>query len=241
VKKIPSVFKRNYDTDNLIRDDVVDGCEWVAYGEGVATRKWDGTACLIRDGRLFKRYDAKGKTPPPNWEPCEPAGDPKTGHWPGWVPVGEGPEDWLYRACKLDGLTDGTYELVGPKVNGNPDGFDEHRLVRHGEPVIPDVPRDFDAMRVWFAQNAIEGVVFHHPDGRMAKVKRRDFGLPWPPNQPEAKGEVERKAVIEWLRRRRQKAQPSDTGIGELENAIAAIASGDHILLMRAEREKTRR
>lgn len=23
------------------------------------------------------------------------------------------------------------------------------------------------------------GVVFHHPDGRMAKIKRSDFGLAW--------------------------------------------------------------
>ena len=26
----------------------------------------------------------------------------------------------------------------------------------------------------------IEGIVWHHPDGRMAKIKRRDFGLSWP-------------------------------------------------------------
>lgn len=26
-----------------------------------------------------------------------------------------------------------------------------------------------------------EGIVFHHPDGRRAKVKRSDFGLPWAP------------------------------------------------------------
>ena len=27
----------------------------------------------------------------------------------------------------------------------------------------------------------IEGIVWHHPDGRMVKIKARDFGLPWPP------------------------------------------------------------
>jgi len=27
---------------------------------------------------------------------------------------------------------DGTYELVGPKVQGNPEKFDKHTLIRHG-------------------------------------------------------------------------------------------------------------
>ena len=28
-----------------------------------------------------------------------------------------------------------------------------------------------------------EGIVWHHPDGRRAKIKRRDFGHPWPLNE----------------------------------------------------------
>ena len=31
----------------------------------------------------------------------------------------------------------------------------------------------------------IEGIVWHHPDGRYAKLKRKDFGLPWPPARHE--------------------------------------------------------
>ena len=65
MKKIISLFQRNYDGDRLVRDELVPGAEWVAAGEGKATRKWDGTCCMVRDGVLFKRYDAKaGKTPP---------------------------------------------------------------------------------------------------------------------------------------------------------------------------------
>ena len=29
----------------------------------------------------------------------------------------------------------------------------------------------------------IEGIVWHHPDGRMAKIKARDFGIQWPPKK----------------------------------------------------------
>ena len=61
MRKIPSLFKRDYEGTRLVYDEVVPGSEWVLAGEGVATRKWDGTACMVRDGRLYKRYDCKRK------------------------------------------------------------------------------------------------------------------------------------------------------------------------------------
>jgi hypothetical protein len=176
MQKIISLYQRNYDGDRLVRDEVVPGAEWVLAGEGVATRKWDGTACLVRGGRLFKRYDAKnGKTPPVGWEAAQEP-DPVTGHWPGWLPVGEGPEDKAYREANLDEIEDGTYELVGPKVNGNPEGFDHHWLIRHGKD-DRNAPRDFNGLREYLAIADIEGIVWHHPDGRMVKIKTKDFGL----------------------------------------------------------------
>jgi hypothetical protein len=38
------------------------------------------------------------------------------------------------------------------------------------------VPRDFDGLREYLAGKDIEGIVWHHSDGRMAKIKLRDFG-----------------------------------------------------------------
>jgi hypothetical protein len=184
VKKIPSVFKRNYEGDRLIRDEVVEGCEWVLAGEGVATVKYDGTACAIRGGKLFKRYDAKGgKPPPPGFEPAQEP-DPVTGHWPGWVPVGDDPSDKYHREAFDPALRDGTYELCGPKVQGNPHGLTAHELLPHGILLglaqdASTTPRTFDGLREYLAPAPIEGIVFHHPDGRMAKVKRTDFGFAW--------------------------------------------------------------
>jgi hypothetical protein len=180
MKKIPSVFKRNYDGDRLIRDEVVEGCEWVLAGEGTATVKWDGTACLVRDGILFRRYDAKnGKTPPPGFEPTQEP-DPVTGHWPGWLPVGSGPTDAYHReALAAHDGSPGTFELLGPKVQGNPHRLEAHRLVRHGAEELHGVPRTFGGLRDYLSAALIEGIVFHHPDGRMAKVKRADFGFAW--------------------------------------------------------------
>lgn len=177
MRKIVSLFQRNYDGDRLVRDEVVPGAEWVAAGQGKATRKYDGTCCMIRDSKLYKRYDAQqGKTPPPGFEPAQDA-DPTTGHWPGWLLVGVGPDDRWHREALAasPGLPDGTYELCGPKVQGNPDGFADHRLVPHGAEELADCPRDFAGLKEYLLARAIEGVVWHHPDGRMVKIKKRDF------------------------------------------------------------------
>lgn len=182
MRKIISLFQRNYDGDGLVRNEVVPGAEWVLAGEGVATRKFDGTCCMVRDGKLYKRYDAKrGKKPPDFFEPAQDP-DPVTGHHPGWLPIGDGPEDRWHReafdAAKGYGIvTDGTYELCGPKVQGNPEHYIAHTLLVHGRCFLEDCPRDFDGLRAYLAERDIEGVVWHHPDGRMVKIKTRDFGL----------------------------------------------------------------
>lgn len=192
MKKIISLFQRNYDGDRLVRDEVVPGAEWVVAGEGVATVKYDGTCCMVRNGKLYKRYDAKaGRTPPPGFEPAEDEPNEHTGHWPGWLPVGDGNEDrWHRQAFGIGeygpgdyqhGMTfdDGTYELIGPKVQGNPYHRGHHVLVPHGSEVIANCPRDYAGIRAFLAAAKIEGIVWHHADGRMCKVKSRDFGIKW--------------------------------------------------------------
>jgi hypothetical protein len=184
MQKIISLFQRNYDGDRQVRDEVVPGAEWVIAGEGVATQKLDGTACMVSDGLLLKRYDAKnGKKPPIGFEPAQEP-DPVTGHWPGWIPCIFDNKDLSYfvEAAKnapfgnLDNLPNGTYELVGPKVNGNPEHYDSHQLVRHGSEIL-EAPRTFGELKEWFKGMDIEGIVWHHPDGRMVKIKKKDFGL----------------------------------------------------------------
>ena len=180
MKKIPSLFARNYDGDRLVRNEVVPGCEWVLAGEGVATRKWDGTSCLVQGGKLFKRYDSKH----PDRAPAEfiPADehDPVNKHYLGWLPVGDGPEDKYHREAWIDfSGADGTYELIGPKIQGGAESGPT-RLVRHGADEFPNFPRHFDGIRDHFFNYQVpgfEGIVFHHPDGRMAKVKAKDFGI----------------------------------------------------------------
>lgn len=193
MKKIISLFQRNYDGDRLVRNEVTPGAEWVINGEGSGTRKFDGTCCLIKDGKLFKRYDVKkGKTAPPDFIPAQEP-DEVTGYHPGWRPVGDGPEDQWHREAFASGeaysglqyagmdncnaITDGTYELVGPSIQGNPENYKRHILIRHGDYHLLDEPRDFEGLKFYFQHEDIEGIVWHHPDGRMVKIKKRDFGF----------------------------------------------------------------
>lgn len=188
MKKTVSLFQRNYDGDRLVRDEIVPGAEWVAAGEGVATRKIDGTCCMVRGGKLFKRYDAKaGKVPPEGFEPAQPEPDTNTGHWPGWLPVGDGPDDARHREAEMP-TEDGTYELCGPKVQNNPEGYNKHVLVKHGMEVLHDCPRTFEALREYLRDGEIEGVVWWHPDGRMVKIKGKDFGIKRKPANVQIEG-----------------------------------------------------
>lgn len=181
MKKIPTIFDRDWDGD---RSRVVDvphrDCVWVFAGEGVATLKLDGTCCLVRGGDLYKRHEVKlGKAQPAGFEAV--GADAETGKVVGWVPVGDGPEDrWHREAWDNIGCDapNGTYELIGPKVQGNVERSDKHLLIPHSNTGIAlYAPRTFEGLREWLAGKDIEGLVFHHPDGRMAKIKLRDFGL----------------------------------------------------------------
>lgn len=188
MQKIITLFQRNYDGDHLVRNEVTPGAEWVLAGEGVATDKHDGTCCLFKDGQLWKRYELKqGKAAPEGFVCAQERPDPVTGDMPGWIPVSAtDPADRWHREAMANQipfegkpLVEGqTYELVGPKVNGNGDRWKDHRLLPHGLGIFPHFPRTFDEIKATFADGWYgEGIVFHHPDGRMVKIKVKDFGL----------------------------------------------------------------
>lgn len=187
MKKIASLFQRNYTGNRKVRDEVCLGSEWVQQGEGIATRKWDGLAVMVKDNAVFRRFDAKaGRTPPSNFMPVQPQPDPNTGHWPGWVPA-DGPEskyilEAIKRAITIEypqGIPDGTYEVCGPRIGtrhgANPEKLTEHILIPHGKNVLHDAPRTFSELMDYLREKSIEGIVWHHEDGRMVKIKKADF------------------------------------------------------------------
>lgn len=182
MNKIPTLFVRDPDDRKHVLDEVNPGCEWVLAGEGQATRKWDGT-CVMFDGTAWwaRREVKPGKTPPPQYVPIST--DETTGKTMGWEPIAQSSHAKSFAALEsqLDDCMPGTYELVGPKINGNPEGLTWETLIRHGSMTAADratataLPLTFDGLRSALTALPWEGVVWHHPDGRMAKLKRRDF------------------------------------------------------------------
>lgn len=181
MKKISTLFKKDPNDLSRVINEVDPQNEW-ALTEGIPTRKYDGTAAAIINGDIYKRYDVKkGKAVPDGAIPCQEP-DEITGHWPHWVKCErDKPEDkWFWVAFdSFDIIQDGTYELCGPKVQGNPEGLNGHILIKHGVEVLPIVSEDrtFEKLKYVLLHVNIEGIVFHHPDGRMCKIRKSDFGI----------------------------------------------------------------
>lgn len=191
MKKIPLIYL--YLTEDgkpmVVTDIPTPACQWVFDGEGIATQKLDGTACLVKDGVLYKRRMVKpGRRTPDGFMLVEV--DPNTGKQFGWVPANVDANEDRYllgafvRLCGGVEIEngkypkEGTYELLGPKVQGNPENYSEHVLVAHGQPpFLHNVPREYEALKEWLRPRDIEGIVFHHTGGRMAKIRKKDFGL----------------------------------------------------------------
>lgn len=193
MNKIPTLFVRNPDNMREILPQLHPDCGWVLVGEGIATRKYDGTCVLARrvlgsptaEVEWFARREVKpNQTAPASFEPIST--DEVTGKIMGWIPYQEsGFARYLDEVISQDRYYGpGTYELCGPKINSNPERFDQHTLIRHADaerhPWYDDLPPDpaeaFEFLRHELQDSpGYEGVVWHHPDGRMAKLKRRDF------------------------------------------------------------------
>ena len=100
----------------------------------------------------------------------------------------------------MDLLEDGQHfgELIGPKVNGNPYRLKEHLWIpfetfcqKHLKyKAWGKYPKDFQTISDWFEKDLlplynlmggwgkeafVEGIVFTHPDGRMAKIRKDMF------------------------------------------------------------------
>jgi hypothetical protein len=179
VHKIPTLFVRNAEDRRFVTDQVSPGCEWVLAGEGVATRKYDGT-CFMRDdaGTWWARREVrKDAVEPPGWTEIEE--DPTTGKRVGWEPASNSSFVHFFdqAVARLVDPTPGTYELIGPRINRNPERADSHILVKHDDAEILDAPRTYEALAQWLRTRPYEGIVWHHDDGsgRMVKIKRRDF------------------------------------------------------------------
>ncbi|WP_181771112.1 RNA ligase family protein [Amycolatopsis pittospori] len=183
MEKIPTLFER--DEHFHVIDRPRAECAWVFDGAGVGTEKLDGTnvRLTVRSGRLVRVE--KRRNPSKTQK--------QQGIVDGWYvdTVGGSADDkWILAAAEntdVSGWSDGEHpcEALGPRIQGNPLGLEDHRCVPFDlqAPTLAEVPRDYHELRDFLATldsrfspgHLAEGVVFHHPDGRRAKIKRKDF------------------------------------------------------------------
>jgi hypothetical protein len=182
MEKIPTLFERDG------RFHVVDRprteCAWVFNGEGTGTEKLDGTnvRLTVRSGQIVRVEKRRNPT----------KAQKQQGIVDGWyVDADDSAEDkWILAAVgntDASSWPDGEHpcEALGPSIQGNPLGLAEHRCVPFNlqAPAYQDAPRSYSDLRDFLATleskfvpgHLAEGIVFHHPDGRRAKIKRKDF------------------------------------------------------------------
>jgi hypothetical protein len=183
MEKIPTLFER--DGRFRVVDKPRAECAWVFDGEGTGTEKLDGTnvRLTVRSGQLVRVEKRRNPS----------KAQKQDGIVDGWyVDAGDSAEDrWILDAAKNADVTawpDGEHscEALGPRIQGNPLGLSEHLCVPFNltVPVYADVPRSFDGLQAFLSTldsdyapgHLAEGIVFHHSDGRRAKIKRKDFG-----------------------------------------------------------------
>lgn len=205
MQKLPMLFKRS-GGKGYAAEEINPAAQWVTEIPTIPVRKWDGT-CMMFDGeQWFSRRQVGFECrldgiPNPDFIPVEY--DENTRKTFGWEPVEKSSFIKLWRLaieekpyhCTLfdcdDDYEPGTYELIGPKVNGNPENLSQHRLMSHKEsPIVANIsvfePHELTYNNLYNAFMSIpfEGVVFYSQDGRMAKLRRKDFDYSQNNHQP---------------------------------------------------------
>lgn len=183
MRKIPTALLRDPENRAKVLPRITPGCEWVFDGEGVPTRKYDGTCVMLNSEGWWARREVRaGKPAPANFVPVDT--DPVTGKTQGWEPIEQSSfhrwfleAEWLSLATPTEG--ERTFELCGPKINGDPEHIGFHVLFEHAQAeefpwMLGRTTPDILMQDVAALSGLAEGVVWHHPDGRMAKLKVRD-------------------------------------------------------------------
>jgi len=174
-------IRKEINGNYIVVNEINPGLEWVFEDENVmAIEKLHGTnvSILIVEGNVVEVYNRTERIPFIN----------KGKKW-----IIEGLLNSKENGY-LEFLGDGQHfgELIGPKVNGNPYKLDKHLWIPFSGFCQKHLkykswgkyPKDFNTLSEWFKEliplysmmkgdknGFVEGIVFTHPDGRMAKLR----------------------------------------------------------------------
>jgi hypothetical protein len=191
MSKLESPFiRKEINGEYIVTPEIAEGYEWVFEDESVmAIEKLHGTnvSIVIQEGQVISVWNRTERIPFFN---------------KGKSYIIEGLIE-SYKRGYVDLLSDGQHfgELIGEKVNGNPYKIKGHIWIpfetfcqKHLKyKSWGKYPKTFETISAWFEQDLIplyacmvqgeegrkngfaEGIVFTHPDGRMAKLRRDMF------------------------------------------------------------------
>lgn len=196
MNKIPMLFE--YDSDFRTTRTIREECMWVVRGEGVPTEKLDGTnvRLTVRCGDIVRVERRRNPT----------REEKSRGYYDPWYQEANRHDPdavWILDAAANTNASewpDGEHccEAIGPKIQGNPLGLLAHTCVPFNlQPIMlgPSFPvvADLDTriitdagwehlrdricgLQSMYEDGPAEGIVWHHPDGRRCKLRRKDFG-----------------------------------------------------------------
>src|SRR5699024_699162 len=123
MKKISTLFKKNPENLGRVINEINPENKWVFDGDGIPTRKFDGTSCSIIDGDIYRRYDTKKRRKHHKGGTRKQEEGAIIEHHPHCVKCSsDKPHDKNHFLVfmSLKEKKDGRYEICGEKVNGNP-------------------------------------------------------------------------------------------------------------------------
>lgn len=182
MKKIPTLFVRDPQNMKIVTREVNPDAAWVFDGYATPTVKKDGTN--IRVTVVGGRCTHVEKRRNPTRE------EKAQGMEPGYVGANRGdPGDkHIYAAVdatNFAGWPDAAWscEALGPKIQGGVECSIPvlYSFIRSPLVIAEPIELSYDGIRDFLATHEIEGIVWHDRQlYRYAKIKRRDFGFPWP-------------------------------------------------------------
>lgn len=188
MQKISTIFERDGQTRG-VTDQFSPWVEGFNFEEAIATEKLDGTnvRITVRNHTLVRLEKRRNPT---KLEKAKGLVEP----WYVDASEFEAGDKYMWEAAQntdLSSIEDGEWsaEALGPKIQGNPLNLEKHILFLFSVPsevakvVFDDAPHTFEELKVWLPQQrskfgkdcGIEGLVWHHPSGKMAKIKQKDF------------------------------------------------------------------
>ncbi|MEL7421934.1 MAG: DUF5565 family protein [Bacteroidota bacterium] len=186
MRKILTIFDRNWDTDRKVNTQLIVDFD---FANAVATEKLDGMniRVTVRNGTVVRSEKRRN---PSKEQKQNGIVDP----WYVDIDTNTSQDKWLVDAISntdFSAVPDGEWsgEAIGKNIQGNPLNLSNNQVFLFSLPSwreriqLEDAPYTHAELVQYLNSRKsavgedclMEGIVWHHPNGDMVKIKRKDF------------------------------------------------------------------